>query len=574
MTKIVNRELARVLMEKHDLDRQAAEDFIVKLADVLNDALRMEKQVKVKGLGTFKVTSVASRKSVDVNTGEAIIIEGRDKISFTPDNAMRDLVNRPFAQFETVVVNDGVDFDEIDQKFAEGIPAAELLAQLDEADEENSEVQTSTEPVSPDSVGETTVPTPEVPVKAPEAPVKAPGVSNEDTEPSQPLMLNTAQLAMLNGSMQQEEVPADDSAHAEALHSEAVAETRSDTVVTAADRADAKGAAMLTHAAPLKIDNDQLARLNGTTTRQEEAEEDTVQQEEETTEEGPIMVEEPAPTAASPLLSQEEAPAEEGQETENEDLSAQEPTATPLRVKEDELEDIKEHSMELNQMVKQQHRLFKFIILAACALLLLCIGGIVYFATELEKRNNRIEHLEAQAVMLHNAEAKATRPSVKMNPTVKAEGNAAQTKAEAQKQKAQEVAEAHAKAEARIKAEQAEAQKAEEARRLKAAAEKVAREREAAEKAAAERAAAQKKAEQASANATAYDRDPRVRTGAYVIVGIDHTVTVRSGQTLTSISKANLGPGMECYVEAVNGGATTFKAGDKVKIPKLRLKKK
>lgn len=567
MTKIVNRELARVLMEKHDLDRQAAEDFIVKLADVLNDALRMEKQVKVKGLGTFKVTSVASRKSVDVNTGEAIIIEGRDKISFTPDNAMRDLVNRPFAQFETVVVNDGVDFDEIDQKFAEGIPADELLPQSDEADEENSEVQTSTEPASPDSVVETTVPTPE-------APVKAPGVSNEDTEPSQPLMLNTAQLAMLNGSMQQEEAPADDYAHAEALHAEAEAETCSDTVVTAADRADAKGAAVLTHAAPLKIDNDQLARLNGTTTRQEEAEEDTVQQEEETTEEGHIMVEEPAPTAASPLLSQEEAPAEEGQETENEDLSAQEPTATPLRVKEDELEDIKEHSMELNQMVKQQHRLFKFIILAACALLLLCIGGIVYFATELEKRNNRIEHLEAQAVMLHNAEAKATRPSVKMNPTVKAEGNAAQTKAEAQKQKAQEVAEARAKAEARIRAEQVEAQKAEEARRLKAAAEKAAREREAAEKAAAERAAAQKKAEQTSANATAYDRDPRVRTGAYVIVGIDHTVTVRSGQTLTSISKANLGPGMECYVEAVNGGATTFKAGDKVKIPKLRLKKK
>jgi outer membrane translocation and assembly module TamA len=176
--------------------------------------------------------------------------------------------------------------------------------------------------------------------------------------------------------------------------------------------------------------------------------------------------------------------------------------------------------------------------------------------------------------MLHNAEAKATRSSVKMNPTVKAEGNAAQTKAEAQKQKAQEVAEARAKAEARIRAEQVEAQKAEEARRLKTAAEKAAREREAAEKAAAERAAAQKKAEQTSANATAYDRDPRVRTGAYVIVGIDHTVTVRSGQTLTSISKANLGPGMECYVEAVNGGATTFKAGDKVKIPKLRLKKK
>lgn len=567
MTKIVNKDLARVLMEKHDLDRQAAEDFIAKLADVLNDALRMEKQVKVKGLGTFKVTSVASRKSVDVNTGEAIIIEGRDKISFTPDNSMRDLVNRPFAQFETVVVNDGVDFDEIDQKFAEGIPADELLPQSDEIDEEESGLQSPAETASSSDDDVHTVTTPDAQVEGSDR-------SLEGGDPSQPLILSRGQLAMLNGSMMQEEAPADDSAHAEALQAEAEAEPHSYTVVTAADKADAKGAAVVTHAAPLKIDNDQLARLNGTTARQEEAKEDTVQQEEEGTEEDHIMVEEPAPTAASLLLSQEEAPAEEGQETENEDLPAQEPTATPLRVKEDEQEDIKEHSMELNQMVKQQHRLFKVIILAACALLLLCIGGIVYFATELEKRNNRIQHLEAQAVMLHNAEAKATRSSVKVNPMVNAERNAAQMKAEAQKQKALEAAEAHAKAEARIRAEQAEAQKTEEARRLKTAAEKAAREREAAEKAAAERAAAQKKAEQASANATAYDRDPRVRTGAYVIVGIDHTVTVRSGQTLTSISKANLGPGMECYVEAVNGGATTFKVGDKVKIPKLRLKKK
>ena len=85
--------------------------------DVVNEGLQDDKQVKVKWLGTFKVTSVKDRESVDVNTGERIVIDGRDKISFTPDNILKEIVNKPFAQFETVVVNDGVEFDEIDKKF-------------------------------------------------------------------------------------------------------------------------------------------------------------------------------------------------------------------------------------------------------------------------------------------------------------------------------------------------------------------------------------------------------------------------------------------------------------------------
>lgn len=88
-----------------------------------------------------------------------------------------------------------------------------------------------------------------------------------------------------------------------------------------------------------------------------------------------------------------------------------------------------------------------------------------------------------------------------------------------------------------------------------------------------DKAKADVKAAKADAASSAYDKDPRIRTGAYRIVGIDHTVTVKAGQTLSSISRMALGPGMECYVEAVNGGRTEFKAGDKIKIPALKHKK-
>lgn len=117
MSKISLSDLAQRLAEKSGISLQDAELFIRKMFDVANEGLQSDKLVKMKWLGTFKVMAVKDRESVDVNTGERIIIEGRDKISFTPDNILKEIVNKPFAQFETVVVNDGVDFDEIDRKF-------------------------------------------------------------------------------------------------------------------------------------------------------------------------------------------------------------------------------------------------------------------------------------------------------------------------------------------------------------------------------------------------------------------------------------------------------------------------
>ncbi len=127
------KDIARCLVDKHGLKVADAERFIALMIDVINEGVQRERQVKIKGLGTFKLTSVSSRESVDVNTGERIVIEGRDKISFTPDNAMKELVNRPFSQFETVVINEGVELeDEFDEQLEESTPVEEKTESVEE----------------------------------------------------------------------------------------------------------------------------------------------------------------------------------------------------------------------------------------------------------------------------------------------------------------------------------------------------------------------------------------------------------------------------------------------------------
>lgn len=127
------KDIARCLVDKHGLKVADAEHFIALMIDVINEGVQRERQVKIKGLGTFKLTSVSSRESVDVNTGERIVIEGRDKISFIPDNAMKELVNRPFSQFETVVVNEGVDLEDgFEEQLEEFTPVEEKIENVEE----------------------------------------------------------------------------------------------------------------------------------------------------------------------------------------------------------------------------------------------------------------------------------------------------------------------------------------------------------------------------------------------------------------------------------------------------------
>lgn len=128
MAKTALQLITDTVAKKHKITVKDAEKFVSAMFDVMNEGLKTDKLVKVKGLGTFKVQAVKPRESVNVNTGERVLIEGHDKVSFTPDATMKELVNKPFAQFETVVLNDGVDFTDIDSKY-------ENEATLENADE-------------------------------------------------------------------------------------------------------------------------------------------------------------------------------------------------------------------------------------------------------------------------------------------------------------------------------------------------------------------------------------------------------------------------------------------------------
>ena len=388
MSKVSITELASKLMEKHGLKRTEAELFIRQFVGVINDGLKNDKSVKVKGLGTFKVQAVSARKSVDVNTGEAIVIEGRDKISFTAEAVMRDLVNAPFAQFETVIVNDGVDFSEIDAK--------------NQAD--NTEAKEPTPAVEPTPVAE---PEPAVVEPAPAA--------------------------------------------------------------------------------------------------------------------------EPEPAVVEPTPIVEPTPAVEDSDSDTDELEA-----------------------------KSKSYKNTIIVLASslACVVILAVVGFVYMFSQIEKRDNRIAHLETQTATLADRMMKTH-----MSPAPAANLPAANDEAD----------NILAANEQKIEA----AQKADKENNLKTAEAKPEPKAEpkAATKPTAEAKAHAAKSAPSILSQSAYDKDPRVRTGAYVITGIANTVTVKAGQTMSSLSKTYLGPGMECYLEAVNGGNRELKAGEKIKIPALKTKK-
>ena len=119
MGKISIQDLSSVLVEKRGLSKKDASNFITEMFDIVQQELEKDKIVKIKGLGTFKIIDVDDRESVNVNTGERVLIESHGKITFTPDSLMKELVNKPFSQFETVVLNDGVEFEEPKEEAAE-----------------------------------------------------------------------------------------------------------------------------------------------------------------------------------------------------------------------------------------------------------------------------------------------------------------------------------------------------------------------------------------------------------------------------------------------------------------------
>lgn len=486
------KELSRSLT-RYGLKVSDAEEFASILVDVLNEGLRTDKQVKVKGLGTFKVTSVSSRESVNVNTGERIVLDGHDKISFTPDATMRDIVNAPFAQFETVNIDDDTDISKLEEPVVEEAPVAEQLEKP--------------------AVEETAVPKTEAIV------VDAPPVVEEKTAPT------------VSGSVAQPKEKPKAEPVVEETHE--VKETKVETVASVTTK---------------------------------------------------VADEEPVKAVAQPAKAETVKPAI---------------VAVVEQPTEEEHAEIAEEETDNEKIEK---RSFLVPLLFSLIILILLGGGFAIYRLmgELNRSNERLDSLIIQL----NSNKQAAKPAAQVDTLSVATQPTENVKTD------------------EILAEQAKAQKAAEEKVRKAAAEEAAKQKVSATQPALQqkatkaksvaeepvnvqpeklsllekakiKAAALKRATQKGINdgkqkvndakeslvgehdkyVVANNYDARVRTGAYKIVGISHIVKVKPGQTLTSISRTYLGPGMECYLEAVNG-TSTFKEGQIIKIPELKLKKK
>lgn len=534
MSKISLSDLAQRLAEKSGISQQDAELFIRKMFDVANEGLQSDKLVKMKWLGTFKVMAVKDRESVDVNTGERIIIEGRDKISFTPDNILKEIVNKPFAQFETVVVNDGVDFDEIDRKFENAEEDGSVSDSTLECvpDSENSSVESFVEQDSSATSGvivfldeENDAPvSDEMIVIGEELPQENVAESEEkEPEVSEPA---ATEPAVFKPEVSEPEISEPATSESEEMESEVPAQDEVEPIVS------------------------------------DEAKESTLTEETPIAEKVPFVEENSITETpiAEKASSEEETPIKE---------------ETPIA----ENAPSDEETSSDEKTDKRHVVLPRSLVIAASVVFLALIGGIGWFAFNYGKMAAQRDHLARQ---LDNYQQTPTEKKVpaKSAPTQEeilrkkaiedsvrmAQASEAVKKAENAEQNMDVAADKQS-----VDAKSAEAKKNLEAKKL-ADAKKQQETKKLAE--AKKKEEARKQAEKHSSQASSkYDQDARVRTGAYRIIGVSEVVTAREGQTIKSLSQKYLGPGMECYVEALNG-TSQLKPGQKVKIPKLELKKK
>lgn len=440
MSKTTIKELALSLSEKHDLSKADAERFVATIFEVINDGLEDDKLVKVKGLGAFKIIGVAARKSVDVNTGEPIVIEGRNKISFTPDASMRDDVNKPFSQFETVIINDGVDFSSIDKEY--------------ENENENETVENE-EKVTTDKD------------------------DNKEQEKTENEISKDTETLIKSEHGDRERLTKD--------HSQEM---------------------------PLSTESDSAAKNDPPTES--------------------VTPAESGSSAESDIPAvKDETPAESETSTVNKETPAESKSSAEVDFATERRDIEREVEKELiNYKENHPSHAMKVLAITAVVFVIACLCGGYYLFSQIQRRDSHIEMLEKQMRMVAQQQKEkkvATKPS-KQIPQAKQDTLPQET--DGKQDDAKLMPQADSKQET-----------------LKAA-------------------------DKQTALQDQYNKDVRIRTGAYVIVGIKKTVTVRSGQTMEGISRSSLGPGMECYLEAVNGGKRELKAGESLNIPELKLKKR
>lgn len=527
MSKNSLNVLGKKLAEKTGLSQQEAELFIKKMFDVVNEGLQDDKQVKVKWLGTFKVTSVKDRESVDVNTGERIVIDGRDKISFTPDNILKEIVNKPFAQFETVVVNDGVEFDEIDKKF--------------EAEEQMNENQQTEE--SEEQMNE----------------------NQQTAEAEKPLNANP-QVAEAEASdvidfLDESDTSAvTDKTETLSVSNEVVVIGDSETSNEASSQISNEASSQISNEASSQTSNEAFPEIITETIVQNSVDvmKPAVNEPEEVQKEQEQVQKEQEQVQAPEVQLKEDA---QNEPEVQDKVNVQDEPEESVQDESEADAEIEPESYDTFESTKKGIVIPRYLVIVACFLMVALIGGIGWFAFNYGKMAAQRDHLALQLDSYHQD---ANKPKAASAPP---------SQEEIMRKKAIEDSIRMVQASEAVKMAEAEDKQIDENASLDVDKNKS----EAGTKKHAEdmkAAAAKKQAENASAKAASkYNQDVRVRTGAYRIVGVAEVVTAREGQTIEAISKRYFGPGMECYVEALNGSGK-LKAGQKVKIPKLELKKK
>ena len=506
MSKFSLNTLGKLLADKSGLSQVEAELFIRKMFDVCNQGLDADKQVKIKWLGTFKIQATKDRESINVNTGERFTIEGRDKLTFTPDNILKEIVNKPFAQFETVVVNDGVDFDEIDEKFGEEQTEDAPAQVIDFLDEEK-----------------TATPNPEVVVIGSEKEKEKEKEAEDEDELAKQIAIEQAKLERLKQAQLEQERIQKEKLEKEKQEQERLEQERLEQERLEQERLEQE-----------RLEQERLEqeRLEQERLEQERLEQERLEQE---------------------RLEQERLEQEKLELTQQQQaLKAVVEPAVPAS-DESEEEEEEEESSNSHHIVIPRYQ-----VVAVCLIVVALIGGMGWFAFNYGQMTAQRDHLAMQLNQYHQAPAK----KVPAKPAA-----APLSQEQKLRQKAMEDSIRMAKTAEAVKL-------AEKSDEESASAEK-AKQTEAKAKAEAKEKAKDKAEEKATSKiaSSQYDKDARVRTGAYRIIGVAQTITVGAGQTLEQISTRYLGSGMECYVEALNG-TNTVKAGQKIKIPKLELKKK
>ena len=458
MDKLTLTDIASVLVQKNKLGTKESEDFVAAMFEVVRKGLEADLLAKVKGLGTFKIIEVEARESVNVNTGERVIIEGHSKITFTPDNTMKELVNKPFSQFETVILGDGVDIDALNDTPVEDASADDTLVD--------------------DTIVE-------------EASTAAPAVEASLTETPAEEASSTEALRVEAESAEKHAVKDVTVAVEEAVDEKTLVEEFSSSFKESSKDDEA----------PKTASEDEVMSVSLHHAIDVPANEESAYIQEKTME-----------SQVGPCPSVEETIHSEVEDTEEDTVESSADDEPEAEESAEEQEG--EESDEEPQTGSSGWKWILFSVISLVLIVFAGLGGYYYGVQETTARWAKYDSLHAQPEPPTPSQTAAV-PKKEAVPVVQQSALPDST-------------------------------------------------------------ATKKETSSVPSTPDYAAMDARVRTGAYVIIGMDREEKVRAGESLARLARRTLGEGMECYIEVYNGlsANTPLREGQTIKIPKLQLKKK